>query len=228
MRSEALEKLVDRPVKDTYGRYVGFVVGFSVDTSGELKSVGVDQGNGEFTEYPNKRLVSTADGFVVIPEWRAECDSLGKDIDGVKRRVKALQDLARDGEIPRSLYDEMIGKYTGEASRIQSSYKSLAESMVVRLGELEGQRETLDRFLVDIKVQFRAGEIDEAAFKVASDSCMSMQKRNTQEMEDLSRMLKAATEPLAQQQQPQPQPQQQPQKQIAQPPVQKTVQATAE
>jgi CdvA-like coiled-coil domain len=224
MRAEVLEKLVDRPVKDTYGRYVGFVVGFSVDTSGDLKSVGVDQGNGEFTEYPSKRLVSTADGFVVIPEWRAECDSLGKEIDGVRRRVKALQDLARDGEIPRTLYDEMMGKYSDEGSRIQGSYKSLAENMVVRVGELEGQRETLDRFLVDIKVQFRAGEIDEAAYKVASESCMSMQKRNSQEMEDLSRMLKAATEPLAQQ----PQPQQQPQRQVAQVPVQKAVQATAE
>lgn len=225
MRAEALNKLVDRPVKDSYGRYVGFVVGFSVDTSGELKSIGVDQGNGEFTEYPNERIVSTADGFVLIPAWKVECDSLGKEIDGVRRRAKALQDLAREGEIPRSIFDDMIAKYSDEASKIQGSYKSLAESMVVRIGELEGQREALDRFHVDIKVQFRAGEIDEAAYKVASESCQSMQRRNSQEMEDLSKMLKAATEPLSQQQ---PQQQQSQQKQVAQPPVQKTVQATAE
>jgi hypothetical protein len=224
MRAEALEKLVDRPVKDIYGRYVGFVVGFSVDTSGELKSVGVDQGNGEFTEYPDERIVSTADGFVLIPAWKVECDSLGKDIDGVRRRAKALQDLAREGEIPRAIFDDMMAKYSDEASKIQGSYKSLAEAMVVRVGELEGQREALDRFLVDIKVQFRAGEIDEAAYKVASESCQSMQRRNSQEMEDLTRMLKAATEPLAQQQQQQPSQQ----KQVAQPPVQKAVQATAE
>jgi CdvA-like protein len=222
MRTEALEKLVDKPVKDTYGRYVGFVIGFSVDTSGELKSVGVDQGNGEFTEYPSERIVSSAEGFVMIPEWRVSCDALGKDLDGVRRRAKALQDLAREGEIPRTLYDEMMGKYSDEATKIQSSYKSLAESMVVRIGELEGQRENLDRFLVDIKVQYRAGEIDESAFKVAAESCQSMQKRNTQEMEDLSKMLKAATEPLASQQQ------NQPKQQVAQAPVQKVAQATAE
>ena len=232
MRAEALGKLVDRPVKDTYGRYVGFVVGFSVDTSGDLKSVGVDQGNGEFTEYPSERIVSTADGFVLIPAWKVECDALGKEMEGVRRRAKALQDLAREGEIPRTLFDEMIGKYSDEASKIQGSYKSLAESMVVRIGELEGQKENLDRFLVDIKVQFRAGEIDEAAYKVASESCKAMHKRNSQEMEDLSKMLKAATEPLTAQSQPQPQPapqqQQNPPKQVAQPPVQKIVQATAE
>lgn len=224
MRAEALEKLVDRPVKDTYGRYVGFVVGFSVDTSGELKSIGVDQGNGEFTEYPSQRIVSTADGFLLIPAWRVECDSLGKEIDGVKRRAKALQDLKREGEIPATLYEEMITKFSEEASKIQGSYKSLAEGMVVRIGELEGQKEALDRFLVDIKVQFRAGEIDEAAYRVAAESCQAMQKRNSQETEDLGKMLKAATEPLASQQQ---QPQQGQQKQVAQLPVQKAVQATA-
>jgi CdvA-like protein len=224
MRAEALEKLVNKPVKDTYGRYVGFVVGFSVDTSGDLKSVGVDQGNGEFTEYPCERIVSTAEGFVMIPEWRVSCDSLGKEIEGVRRRAKALQDLAREGEIPRSLYDEMMGKYSDEGSKIQGNYKSLAESMVVRIGELEGQKETLDRFLVNIKVQFRAGEIDEAAYKVAAESCQAMQKRNAQETDDLSKMLKAATEPLTNQQQTQ---QQQPKQQVAQAPVQ-TAQATAE
>ena len=218
MRAEALEKLVDRPVKDSYGRYVGFVVGFSVDTSGELKSIGVDQGNGEFTEYPSQRIVSTSDGFVVIPGWKVECDSLGKDIDGVKRRAKALQDLAREGEIPRAIYDDMMSKYSSEASKIQGSYKSLAEAMVVRIGELEGQKDALDRFLVDIKVQFRAGEIDEAAFKVASESCEAMQTRNAQETEDLSRMLKAATEPIAQQGQ----------QRHAEEPQAKAVQATAE
>jgi len=227
MRAEALEKLVNKPVKDTYGRYVGFVIGFSVDTSGDLKSVGVDTGNGEFTEFPNERIVSTAEGFVVIPSWKVECDSLGKEMEGVRRRAKALQELAREGEVPRTLFDDMMGKFQEEAAKIQGSYKSLAESMVVRIGELEGQKESLDKFLVDVKVQFRAGEIDEAAFKVAAESCQAMQTRNSQEMAELSKMLKAATEPLASEpaQRPQSQPQPQPQ-QVA--PVQKAAQATAQ
>ena len=225
MRAEALEKLVNKPVKDTYGRYVGFVVGFSVDTSGDLKSVGVDQGNGEFTEYPNERIVSTSDGFVLIPSWKVECEALGKEIDGVKRRAKALQELAREGEVPRSLYDDMMGKYQDEATKIQGTYKSLAESMVVRIGELEGQKESLDKFLVEVKVQFRAGEIDEAAYKVAAESCQAMQTRNSQEMAEISKMLKATTEPLTQSQQTQ---QSQPQ-QVAQAPIQRAAaQATAE
>jgi hypothetical protein len=226
MRAEALEKLVNKPVKDTYGRYVGFVVGFSVDTSGELKSVGVDQGNGDFTEYPHQRIASTADGFVVIPEWKVQCDALGKEVEGVRRRAKALQELAREGEVSRSLFDDMMGKYSEEASTIQGSYKSLAENMVVRIGELEGQKEQLDRFLVEVKVQFRAGEIDEAAYKVAAESCQAMQTRNSQEMAELTKMLKSATEPLGPAT---PSPQTQPEpKQVIPPQVQKAPQATAQ
>ena len=231
MRAEALEKLVNKPVKDTYGRYVGFVVGFSVETSGDLKSVGVDIGNGEFSEYPSSRIVSTAEGFVVIPAWKVESDALGKKMDGLRRRAKALQELAREGEIPRPLFDETMGKYTQEASEVQGTYKSLAETMVVRVGELEEQKETLDRFLVDVKVQYRSGEIDEAAYKVASECCDAMQKKNAQEREELSKMLRLATEPLGSPQPAQKESSQQkesPQQQVAAAPVQKVAQATAQ
>ena len=191
-----MEKLVNRPVKDTYGRYVGFVVGFSVDTSGELRSIGVDTGNGVFSEYPSKRLVSAPEGFVVIPTWKVDSEYLAKEIDGVKRRAKALQELAKEGEVPRALFDEMMGKCTEEAEKIQESYKTLGEEMLVRTQELDLQRESLDRFLVNVKVQFRAREIDEGAYKVASECCLAMGKRNAQERDELGRMLKYMTEPV--------------------------------
>jgi len=197
MRAEAMEKLVNRPVKDTYGRYVGFVVGFSVDTSGDLRSIGVDTGNGVFSEFPSNRLVSAPDGFVVVPSWKLDCESLGKEIEGVKRRAKALQDLAKEGEVQRTLYDEMMGKYTEEAQKIQESYKTLGEEMLVRTQELDLQKESLDRFLVNVKVQFRAGEIDEGAYKVASECCQAMEERNARERDEIGRMLKYITEPLS-------------------------------
>lgn len=196
MRAEAIQKLVGRPVRDTYGRYVGFVVGFSVDTSGELKSMGVDQGSGEFAEYSNDRIVSDSEGFIVIPAWKAESEGLGKDVDGVRKRAKALQELASEGEVPRSLYEEMFSQYSSEAQKIQEAYKSLATKMVKRAQDLDRQRQSLDRFLVTVKVQYRAGEIDEAAYKVASDYCQAMREKDLKERDELERMLKFVTEPL--------------------------------
>ena len=191
-----MERLVSKPVKDTYGRYVGFVVGFSVDTSGDLTSIGVDQGNGVFTEYPSERLVSAPDGLVVIPSWKVDCESLGKEMDGVRKRAKALQELAKEGQVPKTLFEEMMGRYGEEAERTRESYKTLGEEMLVRTQELDLQRESLERFLVNVKVQYRSGEIDESSFKLASECCQAMQEKNSQERQELGRMLKLVTEPL--------------------------------
>jgi hypothetical protein len=86
-----------------------------------------------------------------------------------------------------------------------------ADGLVIKVDSTE-QRELLGRTSKSPRWMI--------AYKVASESCISMQKRNSQEMEDLSRMLKSATEPLATQQQSAP-------KQAPQAPVQKPVPATA-
>ncbi len=198
MRSEVIQKLVGRPVRDVYNRYVGYVVGFSVDTTGELTSVGVDHGRGEFIEYPNTRIMSDKDGLVVIPTWKSETDGLAKETEMVRRRAKALDDLAAEGEIPKHLYEEMFNQYGGQLKGLQESYKTLEEKINNRLGEIENQTEVVERFLANVKVQFRSGELDESTFKVVSDYCSTMKGRNLKETEDLSRVLRLITEPLTQ------------------------------
>jgi len=134
--------------------------------------------------------------LVVIPSWKVDCESLGKEMDGVRKRAKALQELAKEGQVPKTLFEEMMGRYGEEAERTRESYKTLGEEMLVRTQELDLQRESLERFLVNIKVQYRSGEIDESSFKLASECCQAMQEKNSQERQELGRMLKLVTEPL--------------------------------
>ncbi len=196
MRSEAVQKIVGRPVKDIYGRYVGYVVGFSVDTTGELRSVGADQGSGEFVEYPSNRIVSDKDGLIVIPSWKVDTDSLAKETEMVRRRAQALEDLKKEGEIPSHVYDEMYKQYSGQLRSLQESYNNLGQRLRRRVEELDHQGEVLERFLANVKVQFRSGETDEATFKVASDYCLSMKSRDAKEKEDIARVLSLITAPL--------------------------------
>ena len=196
MRTEVIQKLVGRPVKDIYGRYVGYVVGFSVDTTGELRSVGVDQGSGEFAEYPNNRIISDKDGLIAVPSWKVETEGLGKETEMVRRRAQALEDLAKEGEIPTHLYEEMYKQYSEQLTKLQESYNNLGQRLRRRKEELDHQGELLDRFLANVKVQFRSGEIDEGTFKVASDYCVSMKERDVREREDLAKVLRIITEPL--------------------------------
>src|SRR5438445_12940762 len=56
MRTEAVQKLVGRPVKDTCGRDAGYVVGFSVDAGRGLEVVGTGLGNGQLTQGRGSRV----------------------------------------------------------------------------------------------------------------------------------------------------------------------------
>src|ERR1700693_4590953 len=138
MRSELIQNRVGRPVKDVYGRYFGSVIGFSIDNSGELKSIGLDQCGGEFHEFASNRIVSDKDGFIVVPSWRVDADALGRETETIRRRAQALADLEKEGEVPETLPGEMHGQYDGELKGLQESYRNLDQEVRKRI-------ETLDR-----------------------------------------------------------------------------------
>src|SRR6185437_11661866 len=129
MRSELIQNRVGKVAKDSYGRFVGSVIGFSIDISGELRSVGLDQGGGQFYEYPSSRVISDSDGFVVLPRWKVDAESLGKETEMVRRRAQALADLRKEGEVPSHLFDEMHNQYSGQLKILQESYSNLASEM---------------------------------------------------------------------------------------------------
>lgn len=189
--------MVGKPVRDIYGRYAGYVVGFSVDTNGELQFVGIDQGNGEFTEFEGRRVIQDKDSIVVIPAWKVETEALRKEIEVVRRRVQALEALAKDGEITPSIYQQMCDQYNGQLKSLQETHGSLVQELTERLEQLERKGESLDSFLANTKVQFRAGEIDEGTYKVASEYCTSMRAKDAKEKEEIQAVLRALTQATA-------------------------------
>jgi hypothetical protein len=197
MRTEAVQKLVGKPVRDIYGRYAGYVVGFSVDTNGELQFVGIDQGNGEFTEFDGRRVIQDKDSIVVIPAWRVETETLRKEIEVVRKRVQALETLAKDGEITPAIYQQMCDQYNRQLKSLQETHSSLVQELTERLDQLERKGESLDAFLANTKVQFRAGEIDEGTYKVASEYCTSMRAKDAKEKEEIQAILRALTQAAA-------------------------------
>ncbi len=198
MRTEAVQKLVGRPVKDTFGRYAGYVMGFSVDTSGELQFVGIDQGNGDFAEFPGRRILVDRDGLVVIPAWKVEAENIRREADVVRKRVHALDALVKDGEITHNVYQQMVDEYNQQLKSFQDSHSALLQNLVTRLEDIEGRSGALDKFLANVKVQFRAGEIDEGTFKVASEYSTSMRAKNEKEIEEIQSLLRSLAQPASQ------------------------------
>ena len=81
MHAQALDKFVKKPVKDTYGRDLGHVIGFSLDSAGNMKGLGVDHGTGSFQEYSHERIIidGKSETIILLPEWREDVDKLKKN-----------------------------------------------------------------------------------------------------------------------------------------------------
>ncbi len=185
MHTQTLTRLVKRPVKDTYGRFFGHVIGFSLDSSGQMKGVGVELGSGLFKEFPSERVILDGESIILLPEWREQVEKLKKNTLVAQKRSEVLDDLRNEGEVPQYVYEELKAKYGGEITELRSSFDSLTSILKARVKELEGTRMDVERFLGGLKVQFRAKEIDEETYKAASDSTVEMMTRDEQERSEI-------------------------------------------
>ncbi|MDW8045498.1 MAG: CdvA-like protein [Nitrososphaerota archaeon] len=196
MSLELVKNLMGKPVKDIYGRYVGYVVGMYIDALGQLKAIGIDEGKGSFNEYSSDRILIDNDSLVIIPNWRIDVNRLKKEKQQTELRTKALEELYNSGEIPRYVYEDLHKQFDGELKQLQSSYESLMDSLRKRIVELDRQRESLEKFLGRIKVQNRTGEIDERTYKIMSDYILSLLEKNYLERRDIENILNSFSPPL--------------------------------
>ncbi len=196
MQADEMKSGVGKPVKDIYGRYIGFVVGFSIDSSGRVKAVGLDEGQGQFSEYPGIRFVIGEDGPVMVPAWKLDTEGLGQNSAIIRKRLEALKGLAKEGEVPPHIYEEMTNEYSTQLKSLEESYAQLSQAVTKRVRELDAEVEGIERFLVNIKVQHRSGEVDDDTFKSVSENCGAMKAKNLQEKEELTRLIRTISEPV--------------------------------
>jgi len=191
VQSETAKNFLGKAVWDPYGRYVGAMVGFCIDPSGEVSSIGVDLGTEGFKEFESDRFRFENETVVVTPKWEAECQEISQNLGDAQERLASLKQLAKQMGIPRSKVDQLIKKSDRELYSFLQSYKLLSERMALRGFEIESQAEDLDDFVTNLTVQRDAGNIDEATYGAIIENCRALRTRNLREVEHLSETLKA-------------------------------------
>ena len=191
MHAQALEKLVKKPVKDTYGRNLGQVIGFSLDSSGNMKGLGVDHGTGQFIEYPRERIIidGSSETIILLPEWQEDVDKLKKNTQIAKKRTKVLEKLRSEGEIPDHAFVDLKSSYEDEINTLKASCSTIVDKLEIRINNIESSRIKTEKFLSTLKVQFHSDEIDGETFKRASQSTMDMMEKDTIERHEISNIL---------------------------------------
>ena len=191
MQSTLANVLLGKSVVDSYGRQVGLLLGYSVDPSGDVCSIGIDRGSEGFEEFESDRFRFEDESIVVTPRWEAESQGMSQDLGDVHEKLASLNQLAKQMGIPKSKVDQLIKKSDRELYDFMQAYKLLAERMALRGFEIESQTEDLDEFVTDLTLQFNSGTIDQASYEAAAEHCRAVRARNLREVEDLSKTMKA-------------------------------------
>jgi hypothetical protein len=193
MQSSEAVGLLGKSAEDLYGRQVGVVVGFSLKTNGDVESVGLDQGSGSFTEVKAGRLFLHEQALVVVPAWKADVVRITGETGVLRKRVSALRELERDskesGEAASGQYEQLRAQYEARIAKIEESSDKLLQEIKSRTDQIDQEDETVAKFLVNVNIQFRSGEISDASFGVVNDHCAAIKARNGKERDDLTAAL---------------------------------------
>lgn len=181
-------RFIGRPLSDLYGRHVGLVAGFSLKTTGEVESIGVDSGSGSFEELRSDRLILYDASLIVIPGWKAELIRITGETGVLRKRLLALQELGKDPATPsaKAQYEQLGAQYRGRLAKVRESTGKLLQEIKTRAEELDRDDQAIERFMVNVGVQFRSGEVSEAAFGLVSDYCGRLKAKNSKESEELA------------------------------------------
>lgn len=161
------KKFLGKPVVDSYGRSLGRVVGAIADVSQRVTDVEIEFGNGEFVRCPSKQLVIEAGTLIYLYPWELESIEIAKSLDLAIKRIQALDELFRMGEIPGETYDEFKKIHEASFRELKERRNRLISRLKGRIDKLNSQIGELQMFRTSLKMQKLTGEIEEDRFKEA-------------------------------------------------------------
>jgi hypothetical protein len=137
----------------------------------------------------SNRLLLHEQALIVVPTWKADVMRITGETGVLSKRISALQELAKDsqegGSASQAQYDQLRAQYETRLAKVQESSDRLLQEMKGRMEEIDRSDDNIEKFLVNVNIQFRSGEISEASFGLIRDQCATLKSRNTTEREEL-------------------------------------------
>jgi len=182
--------LLGRSVSDSYGATIGRIVGISTDVRNKVTSIEVELGNGQFVNCQPSQIVINDKGILLLDEWKLEANNLKTELDLALRRLKALSDLHRQGDIQPEIYEDFRRNHDLNLNELETRREALTRKLASVSTRLDQQIRELETFLANNKMQLAAGEIDPQAYKIATDSIEKGLGRAFSAKRDVEEMLR--------------------------------------
>jgi len=190
MQMDLARDLLGRSVSDDYGATIGRIVGISTDVRNRVTSIEVELGNGQFVNCQPSQIIINDKGITLLDEWKLEANNLKIELDLALRRLKALSDLHRQGDIQPEIYEDFRRNHDLNLNELETRREALTRKLASVSTRLDQQIRELETFLANNKMQLAAGEIDPQAYKIATDSIEKGLGRAFSAKRDVEEMLR--------------------------------------
>lgn len=158
--------------------------------------------------------------------WKDSFEKINTELETTSRKKQALENLHSGGRISQFAYECLNKELTDEIEQIETERKTLAEKMTSKLNELEEQRMALEMFLANTEMAYAAGEISDEIHGKESGALDLGLEATKQELNWIKEVIIQLVPKDVETQQPPVAPAETAEVAIAEPPVEKTGEAT--
>jgi len=186
---EEIGRYVGRSVTDTYGRNIGRLIGLATNARDEVVSVAFELTNGELLQCASSQVLMKGDSLIFTPSWRIEAIQLQKEFELATRRVRALDELNKSGELQGEIYANLKKQHEAVVEEVKGRRQGLISSLEERLADLKSQIRDLQTLLANNKMLHTSREIDDSAYQIASEAIRSCLERTLTEKKDIEEVV---------------------------------------
>ncbi len=166
---ENVASCLGQPIYDIYGRKIGVLVSVYSDVDGTVTALEVMTNDAIYETIPAERFEYDREGLKLLPEWLVNAKKVEKKLDVLRKRVRALEELHKKGEVPEHAYKELKDKLWREFEKAKADAKTLKEDLRKRSYELENFVLHIEKAMTHLMVSYTAGEVPEQGFKSSMD-----------------------------------------------------------
>jgi len=184
-----LRRLIGHAATDIYGRRIGRVVALSLNTDGELQSIEIQPEGSQLLRYPSDCIMLYKDALVLLPQWKVETEAMCKELKFIEKRGHALNELVSDGELPKEVYEEFRRSQEATLAETKRKGESLLHQLKEGMQKIADEVTELTSFLVGLKLEYRAGEMDKESLDSAYRAIEPSLKAAVAEKQDIENTL---------------------------------------
>ncbi|MGQ9542820.1 MAG: CdvA-like protein [Candidatus Bathyarchaeia archaeon] len=182
---DKIKHFVGRTVHDIYGREIGKLVGVASNIKGEVDTVSLELGHGEFETYPGKQVSIEGERLVLLNDWSVEAGELTRELDLLLRRDRALNELYSSGDIDEATCERLKEQYRKVRDDLLKNADEAVKKLAERSQRLDEQIRLLQSVMANNKMHYTSGEIGEEEYCLANESIQKGLHRFMQEKKDI-------------------------------------------